>query len=82
MKQIEIEHAPAEAHLKELGVPSWPTWENEVSTFPWTYDATETCFFIDGEAIVTPVGGEAVQVGKGDLVTFPVGLSQASLGVL
>ncbi len=75
MKEIKIEHAPTEARLKELGVPAWPTWEKEVSTFPWTYDATESCFFLEGEVIVTPDGGEAVRVGKDDLVTFPLGLS-------
>ncbi len=75
MKEIKIERAPAEARLKELGVPGWPTWEKEVSTFPWTYDTIESCFFIEGEVIVTPDGGEAVPVGKGDLVTFPLGLS-------
>ncbi len=27
------------------------------------------------DVIVTPVGGESVEIGKGDLVTFPSGMS-------
>jgi uncharacterized protein YjlB len=28
-----------------------------------------------GDVIVTPDGGQAVKMGKGDLVTFPAGMS-------
>ncbi|HEY9661852.1 MAG TPA: cupin domain-containing protein, partial [Allocoleopsis sp.] len=45
------------------------------STFPWTYDEQETCYFLEGEVMVTPTGGQPVSMGKGDLVTFPAGMS-------
>ena len=47
----------------------------ETSTFPWSYGESETCYFLEGEVEVTPDGGEPVVVGKGDLVTFPEGMS-------
>ncbi len=75
MKQIRVERDADPARLRQLGVERWPTWTKEVSTFPWTYDAEETCYFLEGEVVVTPEGGAAVTVGKGDLVTFPAGMS-------
>lgn len=72
---IEIEHQPSQAKLAQLGVNNWPIWSKEVSEFPWTYDATETCYLLAGDVIVTPEEGEPVRFGKGDLVTFPAGLS-------
>lgn len=56
-------------------MPAWPIWEKEASSFPWTYDAEEVCFLLQGEVTVTPQGGEPVRFGKGDLVTFPAGMS-------
>jgi uncharacterized cupin superfamily protein len=44
-------------------------------SFSWTYDDQEICYFLAGNVIVTPDGGQAVQMGKGDLVTFPAGMS-------
>lgn len=72
---IKIEHQPSQEQLKQLSVFSWPIWTKEVSEFPWTYDEQETCYFLEGDVIVTPNGGEAVTMGKGDLVTFPAGMS-------
>ena len=72
---IQVIHNADEAQLSELGVRSWPTWSKEASTFPWHYDDRETCFFLEGDVIVTPEGGEPVAMGKGDLVTFPAGMS-------
>ena len=72
---IEVVSQPSEDTLTELGVRSWPQWGCEVSTFPWTYDEAETCFFLEGDVIVTPENGEAVRVGAGQLVTFPAGMS-------
>lgn len=73
--QIKLIRNPDEATLNELGVASWPIWEKEVSTFPWTYDANETCYILEGRVIVTPDGGEPVDIQAGDLVTFPAGMS-------
>jgi uncharacterized cupin superfamily protein len=75
MSEIKVERGPSEERLKELGVTGWPIWTKEVSTFPWSYDSAETCYFLEGDVVVTPEGGEPVQVGKGDLVTFPSGMS-------
>lgn len=75
MDKIEVLSSLPEEQLDELGVFTWPIWTKEVSTFPWTYDDRETCLFLEGEVIVTPEGGEPVAMGKGDLVTFPKGMS-------
>jgi uncharacterized cupin superfamily protein len=75
MSRIEVRRDPDPAHLRSLGVEQWPVWEKDVSEFPWTYDATETCYIIEGEASVTPQGGMTVLIGRGDLVTFPAGMS-------
>lgn len=73
--KIKIEHQPSQEYLKNLGVFKWAIWEKKVSKFPWTYDTEETCYFLAGDVIVTPNGGQPVQMGKGDLVTFPAGMS-------
>lgn len=73
--EIQIEHQPSEEKLQTLGVFSWAIWTKEVSEFPWTYDAKETCYLLEGKVIVTPTGGTPVEIGKGDLVTFPSGMS-------
>ena len=75
MSEIKIERQIAQDKAKARGVFNWPIWEKEESSFPWTYDSAETCYFLEGDVIVTPNGGEPVQMGKGDMVTFPVGLS-------
>ena len=65
---------PTEAKLKSLNVFSWDIWTKEPSNFDWNYDEQEVCFFLEGEVTVkTPY--ETVSFGKGDLVTFPQGLS-------
>ncbi len=75
MADIRIEHQPEESHLTALGVSNWPIWTKEASEFPWTYAETETCYFLEGEVEVTPEGREPVTMGRGDLVTFPAGMS-------
>jgi hypothetical protein len=75
MTEIEVDRAPSEERLARLGVRGWPVWTKEPSTFPWTYDEAETCYFLAGDVVVTPDGGEPVTMGAGDLVTFPAGLS-------
>ncbi|HIK12698.1 MAG TPA: cupin domain-containing protein [Oscillatoriaceae cyanobacterium M33_DOE_052] len=73
--EIKIERQPTPETLQQLGVSGWPIWTKEVSEFPWTYDDAETCYFLEGDVIVTPDGGTPVTMGKGDLVTFPAGMS-------
>ena len=74
MAKIEIISNPTESFLKEKKIFSWPIWEKEISEFPWTYDSEETCYFLDGEVTVVS-NNETINIKKGDLVTFPVGLS-------
>ncbi|MBD2665978.1 hypothetical protein B6N60_02031 [Richelia sinica FACHB-800] len=73
--EIKVEHQPTQERLNQLGVSKWAIWQKEVSKFPWTYDSQETCYFLEGKVIVTPDGGQPVQIGKGDLVIFPAGMS-------
>jgi len=75
MAEITIIEDPSEEQLEELGVRDWPTWSADVSTFPWSYDEPETCYFLEGDVLVTPDGGSPVRIGKGQLVTFPAGMS-------
>jgi uncharacterized cupin superfamily protein len=75
MKSILCEHKPSPMKLEVLGVYDWPIWKKEVSKFPWKYDRQETCYLLRGKVIVTPDGGEPQEFGRGDLVTFPAGLS-------
>jgi len=60
-------------------------WGCPPSNFPWTYDATETCYLLEGKVKVTPSGAnEAVEISAGDLVVFPKGMSctwDVSVGV-
>lgn len=53
---------------------NWGVWECEAKTFPWSYDAEEVCYLIEGHATVE-TADERVEFKKGDLVTFPKGLS-------
>jgi hypothetical protein len=75
MSEIRVERDPAADTLLKLGVRGWPIWTKEVSEFAWSYDEPETCYFLEGDVVVTPEGGSPVRVGKGDLVTFPSGMS-------
>jgi uncharacterized protein len=75
MSKIKVERQPSEVRLQELGVRAWPIWTKEASEFPWTYDEPETCYFLEGEVTVICEDGDTARIGKGDLVTFPQGLS-------
>eukprot|EP00244_Chara_vulgaris_P004742 TRINITY_DN1952_c0_g1_i6.p1 TRINITY_DN1952_c0_g1~~TRINITY_DN1952_c0_g1_i6.p1 ORF type:complete len:266 (-),score=28.26 TRINITY_DN1952_c0_g1_i6:148-828(-) len=73
---IRVERNPSEERLKELGVRQWPKWGCPPSKFPWTYDAKETCYLLQGKVYVTPEGEQdSVAIGAGDLVVFPKGMS-------
>ena len=74
MAEIEV-RKPGEEEIEREGIRSWPIWEKEAGAFPWSYDQKETCLLLEGQVKVTPDGGEPVEFGAGDLVTFPQGLS-------
>ncbi len=71
-QQILIER-PSQRQLDRLKVFGWPIWAKEPSTFEWCYDEPETCYFLEGDALVKTDGGE-YSIGSGDFVTFPQGL--------
>lgn len=73
--KITVEKNPKQSRLDALGVTKWPTWQKEVSVFPWTFPEQEIAYILDGECVITPTGGAAVKFGKGDLVTFPAGMT-------
>ncbi len=74
-EQITVEKNPKQANLDALGVSKWPTWQKEVSVFPWTFPEQEIAYILEGECVITPTSGTAVSFGKGDLVTFPAGMT-------
>jgi len=73
--EIFFERNPSPAKLDVLGVPGWPFWRKEASKFQWTYDRTEVCYLLEGSVTVTPDGGEPHTFERGDLITFPRGMS-------
>jgi uncharacterized protein len=72
---IFFERDPSPAKLDVIGVPGWPYWSKEASTFRWTYDRTEICYLLSGSVTVTPDGKEPQTFERGDLITFPAGMS-------
>ena len=75
MPEITIEHNVPPAKLDAMSVDSWASWAKEKSTFEWTYDEAEICYIFEGEAVITPQGGEPITISRGDLVQFPAGMS-------
>lgn len=73
--QVIVEKNPSQEKLQNLSVAKWPTWKKEVSVFPWTFLEQEIAYILEGECIITPTGGMPVHFGKGDLVTFPAGMT-------
>jgi uncharacterized cupin superfamily protein len=73
MSEVKIVK-PTPEELSDLGIDSWNPWECEPSTFDWTYDSRETFYVLEGKVRVDTPGG-VVEFGKGDLVTFPEGMS-------
>ncbi|XP_052177368.1 uncharacterized protein LOC127791497 [Diospyros lotus] len=73
---VKVHRNPPESKLTELGVRNWPKWGCPPSKFPWTYSSKEVCYLLKGKVKVYPDGSkEAVEIGAGDLVEFPKGLS-------
>jgi uncharacterized cupin superfamily protein len=74
MNKITVDSNPSDALLKKMGAAHWPTWEKEVSVFPWEFVTTETALILEGECEMTPADGSPVVTFKaGDLVVFPLG---------
>ncbi|KAK9699736.1 hypothetical protein RND81_08G192600 [Saponaria officinalis] len=72
---VRVDKNPTESTLSVLGVLQWPKWGCPPSKFPWTYEAKETCYLLQGKVKVYPDGSsEPVEIGAGDLVVFPKGM--------
>ena len=65
---------PTQQEVSKMDFSNWGTWECPASTFPWSYDSKETCYILDGHVIIE-TQNQKVEFKKGDLVTFPKGLS-------
>ena len=76
-QEIHCEHKPSPAKLDVLGIDHWPLLRKEVSSFPWRYAKAETCYILRGRFRVTPEGGEPREFKRGDLISFPAGLTCA-----
>ena len=74
-QRIILERNPSPMKLEVMGVERWGIWRKEASTFPWTYNQQETCYILRGRFTVTPDGGEPHEFKRGDLITFPAGMS-------
>ena len=74
MSSITIEHNVTPAKQDVLFVDDWPTWEKDVSEFDWEYERNETCYIIEGKAIITPENEEPVTIETCDMVWFPQGM--------
>ncbi len=72
--KIKVEKLTDE-QIEKRGIKSWPIWEKEVSRFDWYYDNMEECLLLEGRVVVETADGDKVEFEKGDLVTFPKGLS-------
>lgn len=64
MKEMSIQDA------KKLGIDNWEIWECEPSIFDWEFTELETCYFFEGDVIVT-AGDEVAHIKEGMLVSFP-----------
>ena len=73
--EIEVRRALSREELDAMGVFAWGIWEKEASRFPWTYGEEEECYLLEGEVVVTPDGGQPVEIRAGDFVRFAASLS-------
>ena len=66
---------PTKEELERREVNNWSVWECEVKRFDWEDDEKEQFYVLEGKVKVVTHDGEEVECGKGDLVTFPQGVS-------
>jgi len=71
--RIQVEKLSRE-EARRRGIDRWPIWTSDVSRFDWHYDTTEQCYILEGRVVVETAEGR-VEIGPGDFVTFPKGLS-------
>jgi len=59
---------------RPAGTGPWAVWECEPSTFDWHYDSLEKAYLYEGKVKVR-TKDQKVELGPGDFVIFPKGLS-------
>ena len=65
MSNIIVENNPSQKRLQTLAVSKWPTWQKEVSVFPWVFPEQEMAYIVEGECIITPQGVQIFKVSVG-----------------
>ncbi|KAJ4827503.1 hypothetical protein Tsubulata_024618 [Turnera subulata] len=72
---VKIEKNPPQSKLDELGVTTWSKYNGQPGKIPWTFEATETMYLLEGKVKVSVDGyDEPFEIGAGDLVVFPKGM--------
>jgi ethanolamine utilization protein EutQ (cupin superfamily) len=61
MHNIVVEKKPSQSKLDSLGVAKWPTWQKEVSVFPWVFPEQEIAYILEGACVITPEGGKPIK---------------------
>ena len=64
---------PGENFLNNIKIFKKPLWEHHPAKFNWKYNEKESCYIIDGEAIIV-TSCESIIISKGDFLIFPEGL--------
>ncbi len=67
---------PMATHGLEMwvdGAKSAGIWQCTPGPSYWVQDENEVIYVLSGRMTVTPDGGEAAEVGAGDIAVFPVG---------
>ncbi len=74
MSAIEVNKHPSTLELHKLQVNKWARWEKGLSQLPQHYKNEETCYILEGEAVVTMPDGSVVVLREGCLAKFPPGV--------
>ncbi|XP_058190567.1 uncharacterized protein LOC131307859 [Rhododendron vialii] len=73
--RIIVQHNPSDSQLSQLGIKSWPKWGCSPGKYHLKFDAEMTCYLLSGKVKVYPKGSLLAELGAGDLVVIPKGLS-------
>ncbi|KNA19238.1 hypothetical protein SOVF_063410 [Spinacia oleracea] len=72
---VKILNNPPQSKLDELQVNTWSKWSGQPMKIPWTFEAEETMYLLEGKVKVSVDGQEgSFEIGGGDLVVFPNGM--------
>ncbi|XP_021748111.1 uncharacterized protein LOC110713967 [Chenopodium quinoa] len=72
---VKIDKNPPQSKLDELQVNTWSKWSGQPMKIPWTFEAEETMYLLEGKVKVSVDGQEgSFEIGGGDLVVFPNGM--------